>query len=122
MIGYIISAITIYLIIDFIISRMMANVAADKGYGTEAHAFAMCFWLGVIGCIYVAALPDKIQQMQNKKIIKLLSSEENSTKSTYSDSDNATPKHLFRCNKCGKMIEHFPCVHCGDEGNNRVEP
>lgn len=73
MFGYIILVIVIYLVIGFIIGRMMENVAADKGYGTEAHAFAMCFWLGVIGCIYVAALPDKIQQEQNQQIIQLLS-------------------------------------------------
>lgn len=62
MFGYILLVIVIYLIIGFVIGRMMENAAADKGYGTEAHAFAMCFWLGIIGCIYVAALPDKIQQ------------------------------------------------------------
>ena len=24
-------------------------------------------------------------------------------------------KHLFRCDKCGKMIEAYPCEHCGCE-------
>ena len=43
MFGYILLVIVIYLIIGFVIGRMMENAAADKGYGTEAHAFAMCF-------------------------------------------------------------------------------
>lgn len=115
MFGYIILVIVIYLIIGFIIGKAMENAAADKGYGTEAHAFAMCFWLGVIGCIYVAALPDKIQQKQNQKIIDLLSAKEDKTKNTYTNSGNTIPKHLFRCDKCGKMIEGFPCAHCGYE-------
>ena len=37
----------------------------------------MCFWLGIIGCVYVAALPDKIQQQQNQKMIELLENKEN---------------------------------------------
>ncbi len=65
-------AVVAYLIIAMIIGRKMEDVAALKGYGEDAHAFAMCFWLGIIGCIYVAALPDKIQQGQNQKIIELL--------------------------------------------------
>lgn len=111
MFGYILLVVVIYLIFCFIIGRMMENVAADKGYGTEAHAFAMCFWLGIIGCIYVAALPDKIQQKQNQKIIELLTHPED--KPSTSKSGSYVPKHSFRCDKCGKMIEAFPCVHCG---------
>lgn len=34
MFGYILLVVVIYLIIGFIIGRMMENVAADKGYGT----------------------------------------------------------------------------------------
>lgn len=59
--------------VDVIVAQMMQDVAALKGYGKEVHAFAMCFWLGIIGYIYVAALPDKIQQEQNQKIIELMS-------------------------------------------------
>lgn len=64
--------IVAYFIINFIIARMMENAAAMKGHGTEVHAFAACFWLGIIGCIYVAALPDKIMQGQKQQIIELL--------------------------------------------------
>lgn len=113
MFGYIVLVVAIYLIIGFIVGKMMENAAADKGYGTEAHTFAMCFLLGVIGCIYVAALPDKIQQKQNQKIIDLLSVKEDKANSTNSNSNNSTPKHLFRCDKCGKMVEKLPCVYCG---------
>lgn len=64
--------IVAYFVINFIIARMMENAAAMKGHGTEVHAFAACFWLGIIGCIYVAALPDKITQGQNQQLIELM--------------------------------------------------
>lgn len=31
---------------------------------------------------------------------------------------NSTPKHLFRCEKCGKMVEKFPCIYCGNNPEN----
>lgn len=31
---------------------------------------------------------------------------------------NSTPKHLFRCEKCGKMIEKFACIYCGNNPEN----
>ena len=37
-----------------------------KGYGPEMHCFAMCFWLGILGCLYVIALPDRsMREVQN---------------------------------------------------------
>lgn len=30
---------------------------------------------------------------------------------------NSTPKHLFRCANCGKMIEDYPCSECGYKFN-----
>lgn len=69
--------VIIYFIVNFIIARLMENTAAMKGYGSEVHAFAACFWLGVIGCLYVVALPDKITQSQNQQIIDLLREKDN---------------------------------------------
>lgn len=59
------------IVVNFIGATLMSNAAVMKGHGPEAHVFAACFWLGIIGCIYVAALPDKIIQSQNQKIIEL---------------------------------------------------
>ena len=42
--------------INCIIAVSFEKIAKDKGYA-DAHVFAMCFWLGIIGCIYVAAMP-----------------------------------------------------------------
>lgn len=67
----IISIIVIGIVINFAVATLMSNVAVMKGHGPEVHAFAACFWLGVLGCIYVAALPDKILQSQNQRIIEL---------------------------------------------------
>lgn len=49
----------------------MAEVAIMKGYGDEIHAWAWCFWLGIIGYIYVLSLPDKVAEEQNQKIMAL---------------------------------------------------
>lgn len=48
------------LVINYIIAKQFEKIAMDKGYTPEeAHPFAMCFWLGIIGCLYVCAMPDK---------------------------------------------------------------
>ncbi len=68
----IIVMIMIGLVVQAIFATLMNKAAVRKGYGDDAHAWAMCFWLGIIGGIYVIALPDLIQQNQNQQIIELL--------------------------------------------------
>lgn len=60
------------LLVQFIFANFMRKVAVRKGYGNDVHAWAMCFWLGIIGGIYVIALPDLIQQNQNQQTIEIL--------------------------------------------------
>jgi hypothetical protein len=55
----------------------MRNAAIEKGYGDDIHAWAVCFWLGIFGYLYIIALPDKIQQSQNQQIIVLSRGEKN---------------------------------------------
>ena len=52
----------IYLLINFFVAKQGEYAAGLKGYGKEAAAFGMCFWLGIVGLIYVATLPDRVQQ------------------------------------------------------------
>lgn len=73
---YILIALPIF-IISAIISSLMAESAAMKGYDPdEMHIFAICFFLGIFGCLYVLSLPDKIVQQQNKEIIELLKAQQ----------------------------------------------
>ena len=46
--------------INYVIANKFRKVAIDKGHDAgELHVFAMCFWLGIIGYLYVIALPDR---------------------------------------------------------------
>ena len=50
--------VLIVLGINLVIARKFEDIAFKKGYDSSVHSFAMCFWLGIIGCLYVIALPD----------------------------------------------------------------
>ena len=66
--------IIIYFIITTVVAFKFDDIAYMKGYGPEKHCFAMCFWLGILGCLYVIALPDrgkrKVQNDTNNLITK----------------------------------------------------
>ena len=51
--------IIVFLIIQYVVAKKFEKIAFQKGYDEEIHSFAMCFWLGIIGMLYVIALPDK---------------------------------------------------------------
>lgn len=53
----------------------MKQVAYAKGYDDRAHAWALTFWFGPIGFLYVISLPDLVLREQNKEIISLLKGE-----------------------------------------------
>ena len=49
--------LTLPFILWYKIARKFEQIAIAKGY-PDVHAFAMCFWLGIIGHLYVIALPN----------------------------------------------------------------
>jgi hypothetical protein len=57
-----------------IFAVFMNKAAMVKGYGEEAHAIALCLFFGVMGCLYIIALPDRKLKSQNDEIIQLLQS------------------------------------------------
>ena len=46
-------------------------VAIKKGQ-VEAHAFPIVFFFGIMGCLYVVALPDLVIREQNEDILTAL--------------------------------------------------
>ena len=64
--------VVIDVIWNLIMAKAMEKIARQKGYGEEFNCFMICFWLGMIGCLYVIALPDLKQREQLDRIIELL--------------------------------------------------
>lgn len=67
--------ILIAVLVNAIGAYLMKGAAIQKGYGEDIHAWAICFFLGIFGYLYIIALPDKVTQSQNQQIIDLLKEE-----------------------------------------------
>lgn len=65
-IGLGIVLLLLLLILHYKVAKMFEKLAFDKGYGKDANAFIMCFWLGIVGYIYVAAMPKLTERSQTK--------------------------------------------------------
>lgn len=76
------------------IAKAFEQIVFAKGYGTELNAYYMCFWLGIVGYLYVIALPnakfDNITLKQQKKMLELL----NNSTSHSSDSDSTVKEDI----------------------------
>ena len=64
-------AVLVYLAVNFLFATLMNNVALQKGH-ENSHAFALVFFFGVLGMIYVLALPDLKKRAQLEDIVTLL--------------------------------------------------
>ena len=64
--------LVVYFVWDLMMAKTMEKIARQKGSGEDFNAFMICFWLGMIGCLYVIALPDLKQREQLDRIIELL--------------------------------------------------
>ncbi len=69
----------VLLIVQFVINILVAiqmyKIIEDKGYGfssTRTIGVIVCVLFGVLGCLYVAALPDSVLQDQNRRILEAL--------------------------------------------------
>ena len=56
-------AVIVVLIFDVLLADKASDVAKDKGYNKSTW-FHMCFWLGPISYIIVAAMPDLVLRQQ----------------------------------------------------------
>ena len=78
-IGVILWLVILGLLILYInhrIAKKFEQIVFAKGYGKELKAYYLCFWLGLVGYLYVIALPnaklDNIGLKQQKRIIEIL--------------------------------------------------
>ena len=68
--GYFLIAL-IALSINLLFAALMNSVAVNKGY-ENSHAFALVFFFGVFGMLYVIALPDMKAREQMEDILAVL--------------------------------------------------
>ena len=72
--------VAIVLLVNYIVAKKFEEIAFQKGYDSTIHSFAMCFWLSIIGYLYVIALPD----LRERHNINVSNTDEN-TKDTSSN-------------------------------------
>lgn len=66
-------AFLIAILFHFLAAYVISAIVVEKGYTLqETHAFAKCFWLGIIGYIYVLGLPNRKLLKQNQLLIMTL--------------------------------------------------
>ena len=73
--------IAIILSIQYVVAKKFEAIAFQKGYDESIHSCAMCFWLGIVGYLYVIALP-------NLNISSINNNSEDIKHITQSDSEN----------------------------------
>ena len=47
-----------FLAVNFFVASKFHEISIQKGYDDSVHSLVMCFFLGIIGYLYVIALPD----------------------------------------------------------------
>ena len=67
--------VCLYLCLNGLLASNASNIAKEKGYEKDKW-FHMCFWLGPVAYIIVAAMPDKVlrenQEQTNTLLKKML--------------------------------------------------
>lgn len=104
--GVVILVYIIALVIGFILAWYLANcfyeIACEKGF-EENKYFWIPFWLGIIGYLLVAALPDRKKAEQPKSAKPLFApavTEKPVGKWACPDCGNVLPDDVVQCN-CG---------------------
>lgn len=67
----IIVGLLVFLLLNGLLASKASDIAEDKGY-EKSTWFHMCFWLGLISYIIVAAMPDRVMQGKVDQMINLL--------------------------------------------------
>ena len=91
-IGIAVIIIVVCLILNGVLASAASDIAKDKGYEKKPW-FHMCFWLGLIAYIIVAAMPDKNLQESLKAISIELTKDNASNINNQKKAFNKTVRH-----------------------------
>ena len=73
-----VSILILFVAINYMMAQRMQSVVEQKGHH-NVRVVALCFWLGVVGYLYVIALPDLEERRLLKHIAIGISELENGT-------------------------------------------
>ena len=92
------------LFIHWYLALKFEQIAFMKGYDKSAHSLAMCFWLGMIGYIYVAALPVKVKALPSH------------AEKAQDEAHNGEKRSIYTCSRIvvTKKCSSGNCTMCGD--------
>ena len=104
--------VVIFLVIQYIVAKKFEKIAFQKGYDESVHSCAMCFWLGIVGYLYVVALPNLNNSLNDDSLILKSSSETTSAKEIEEIQQYECPKckeilpfGIERCPICGQIFD-----------------
>lgn len=84
----------VFLALNGLLASKASDMAQDKGYEKRTW-FHMCFWLGPISYIIVAAMPDRVMQQKLDKTNKLLEDMLNVQKTSTATHSNSQQNDTF---------------------------
>ena len=133
----------IAIIVDFIfIPEIVDHNDVDLSFlgieiSTEYVGWVAFVFIGITGfilgllvfiyLIFIKLLTAKIETLNNsyrtmeltEQILLKISGESDATAKTEAvEKKKYQTSHKFRCSQCNKMIEEYPCVHCGFQQEN----
>ena len=123
-IAFYIVLVIIYLIVNGILASHASRIAQEKGY-EKRKWFHMCFWLGPVAYIIVAAMPDQVMRENQRQMNLLLgrllgdSAEAEQPEISEKKDDDAFPAWFGNCDMCEKRGVQVRSVKIVDEMGTR---
>ena len=102
--------------VNLVIASKFSAVAEMKGHDNTGTVLAMCFFLGIVGYLYVIALPDKNLYPKNETVNEDVA-QISTTRHTAHSTLKTETAPIFGCPTCKKPVKQGECIcpNCGEE-------
>lgn len=100
-------AVAISFYVRYIIAGLFEDVANNKGASSheQTMAWRLCFWLGTVGYIYVAALPNYKAVLNTTG--KAEQNPSTSPSNAFLNQTPIVPKDSWKCPECGRYNANY---------------